>query len=210
MLKWWQAIFRNWFTIENLDQGILDTLYQVLASPSQGLGGITKWRPLGWAILTAVFIALVFALSTFPNPSDFTRVVFSLEKGSVSFVTALILWVIIFLAGLIASAGVFHGVARLLRGRGSYLGMLCGLSFATFPVVFFAPLGLLSFFLGLSGTFLYLIGGILLLLWILVLQIIAVRQNYSFSTGRAITAYFIPGGAVLITLVSIAAVHTFL
>jgi len=190
-----------------MEQGILDTLYQVLASPSAGLRGITKWRPWGWAILTAVFASLVVALTTFPNPSDFTRVVFGWEKGSVSFVPALILWVSIFLVALLASAGIFHLIALLLRGRGSYLGMLCGLSFAAFPVVLFAPLALLRALLGFPGAILYSIGGLLLLLWILVLQVIAIRQNYGFSIGRAIATYFIPGAAVLITLISIAAIN---
>ena len=190
-----------------MEQGILDTLYQVLASPSAGFRGITRRRPLRWAMLTAVFISLVFALTTFPNPSDFTRVVFGWEKGSVSFVPALILWASILLVALLASAGIFHLIALLLRGRGSYLGMLCGLSFAAFPVVLFAPLAVLRALLGFPGAILYFVGGLVLLLWILVLQIIAVRQNYGFSTRRAIAAYCIPGAAVLITLVSIAAIN---
>ncbi len=207
MLERWKAVFRRQFIQGNREQGILDTLYQILASPSEGLRGIIKWRPWGWAILTAVFISLVVALTTLPNPSDFTRVIFSLEKGSVSFIPALILWASILLVALLASAGILHLIALLLRGRGSYLGILCGLSFAAFPAVLLAPLALLRALLGSPGTILYFTGALLLFFWIMVLQIIAIRHNYGFPMGRAIATYFIPSATVLITLISVAAVN---
>jgi hypothetical protein len=157
-------------------------------------------------MLTAVFISLVFALTIIAYPTDFTRVVFQLKKGSVSFVPSLILWMSVFLIALLVSAGVFHLIALLLRGRGSYLGMACGLSFAFFPLVLFAPLGLLRALLGFSGIILYDIGTVAIFFWVLILIIIAIRQNYGFTIGRAIATYFIPGAVVFITLIVAAAI----
>ncbi|HJX69487.1 MAG TPA: Yip1 family protein [Dehalococcoidia bacterium] len=182
-----------------MEKGILDILYQVLASPSKALREVSKRRPLGWAMLTAIFISVVFALTLLPNPPELVEVIFDLEKGSLDLVPVVFIWVVIFLVALFIGGGIFHLIATLFRGRGSYLGLVCGLCFACFPFVFFAPLTLLRALLGFSGNILYPIGSLLLFLWILALEITAIRQNYHFSTGRAIATYFIP--AILLIIV---------
>lgn len=181
-----------------MEKGILDILYQVLASPSKALGEVSNRKPLGWAVITAVFIAVVLSLTFLPKPSELVEVIFDMEKGSINLALAVFFWVIIFLVALFIEGGIFHLIAALLRGRGSYLGMVCGLCFACFPFVFFAPLTLLRALLGASGIILYPIGSLVFFLWILVLGIIAIRQNYQFSLWRAITTYFIPGILLII------------
>ena len=181
-----------------MEKGVLDILYELLASPSKALEEVSKRKPLGWAMITAVFIAVVLSLSFLPNPSELVEVIFDMEKGSFNLALAVFLWVIIFLVALFIEGGIFHLIAILLRGRGSYLGMVCGLCFACFPFVFFAPLTFLRALLGASGIILYPIGSLVLFLWILVLAIIAIHQNYHFSLGRAIATYFIPGILLII------------
>jgi hypothetical protein len=181
-----------------MEKGVLDILYQVLTSPSKALGEVSKSKPLGWAVINAIFIAVVLSLTFIPNPSDLLEVIFDMKKGSINLALAVFFWVIIFLVALFIEGGIFHLIAVLLRGRGSYLGMVCGLCFACFPFVFFAPLTLLRALLGASGIILYPIGSLVFFLWILVLGIIAIRQNYHFSLGRAITTYFIPGILLII------------
>ncbi|HJX69556.1 MAG TPA: Yip1 family protein [Dehalococcoidia bacterium] len=184
-----------------MEKGILDILYQVLASPSKAFGGVSERKPLAWAMLTAIFISVVFALTILPNPPELVEVIFDLEKGSLDLIPVVFIWVIIFLVALFIKGGIFHLIATLLRGRGSYLGIVCGLCFAHFPFVFFAPLTLLRALLGFSGNILYPIGSLIFFLWILVLEIIAIRQNYHFSIGMAIATYFIP--AILLIIVPI-------
>jgi hypothetical protein len=133
-----------------------------------------------------------------PNPSELVEVIFDMDKGSFNLPLAVFLWVIIFLVALFIEGGIFHLIAILLRGHGSYLGMVCVLCFACFPFVFFAPMTFLRALLGASGTILYPIGSLALSLWILALAITAIHQNYHFSLGRAIAAYFIPGIILII------------
>ena len=178
---------------------LLDILYQVLASPSKAFWVVRERRPLGWAILTAIFISVVFALILLPNPPQLAEVILGLERGRLNLAPLMLIWVIIFLVALLIQAGFFHVVATLFRGRGSYLGMLCGLCFACFPLVFFAPLALLRALLdSLSGHFLYYIVSPIFFLWILLLDITAIRQNYHFSLGRAVATYFIPAFVVVV------------
>jgi hypothetical protein len=181
-----------------MGKGILDILYQVLASPSNVLGEISKRKPLGWAMITAVFIAMALSFTIIPNPPELVEVIFDMEKGTFSPALAIFFCIIIFLVALFIVGGIFHLVAILLGGQGNILGMVCGLCFACFPFVFFAPLILLRALLGASGIILYHIGSLLLLLWVLVLAIIAIRQNYCFSIGKAITTFFIPGILLII------------
>lgn len=171
---------------------LLDILYKVLVSPSRAFEEMGNKRPLGWALLTAVFIAIVIALNFIPNPNQLLEVIFTLERGSLSLTLIVFIWVIIFLAALFIGGGIFHFIAGLFRGQGSYLGMVCGLCFACFPLVFFAPLTFLRALLGSVGNILYPFGSLIFFLWVLVLEISAIRQNYCFSTSRAIATYFIP------------------
>jgi len=183
----------SWYCLDgNMAKDVLDILYQLLASPSMAFTKMNKGRPLGGALLMAVFIAVVMALTMLPNPSQLLEVIFSMERGSLNPTLVLFIWVILFLVIIFVEGGIFHLVALLLRGRGSYLGMICGLCFAHFPFVFFAPLTLLRALLGSTGNILYPFVSLIFFFWILILEIIAIRQNYYLSTGRAVAAFFIP------------------
>ena len=178
---------------------LLDLLYQVMASPSEAFRVVRERRPLGWAVLTAIFISVVSALILLPNLPDLVDVIFALEEGSLNLALAVFIWVIMFLVALLIQAGFFHMVALLLRGRGSYLGMFCGVCFACFPLVFSAPLALMRALLdSLSGHLLYYILSLIFFLWILLLYIIAICQNYNLSPGRAVATCFTPAFVVIV------------
>lgn len=176
-----------------MEKGLLDILYELLRSPSKALGEVSERKPLGWAMLTAVFVAVVFALSSMPNPPELIEVLFDREKGSFNPVLALLIWVVLFLIALFIEGGIYHLIAVLSRSRGSYLGMVCGICFACFPFVFFAPLAFMRALLGASGTIFYPIASPFFLLWVFVLAVTAIRRNYHYSLRRAVVVYFAPG-----------------
>jgi hypothetical protein len=178
---------------------LLDLLYQVLASPSKAFEVVSERRPLGWAILIAIFSSVVSALILLPNPPELAEVILNLKKGTLNLVSVTPIWVIIFLVALLIQAGFFHGVALLLRGRGSYLGMFCGVCFACFLLVFSAPLALMRALLdSLIGHILYYVFSLFFFLWILVLYVIAIRQNYHLSLGKAVATCFVPAFVVIV------------
>lgn len=172
---------------------LLDILYKLLISPSKALAEVSERKPLGEAVLTAVFVAIVFAFSSLPNPHELIEIILDKEQGSFNPALAVVLWVVIFLIALFIEGGIFHLIAILIRSRGSYLGMVCGICFACFPFVFLAPLAFIRALLGASGTILYAICYPFIFLWVFFLAIIAIRHVYQLSPGRAIAIYFIPG-----------------
>ena len=122
---------------------ILDILYQVLASPSTAFQVVSTKRPLRWGIATAFFSSVVFAFVLLPCPPRLIEAIFGLDRGTLNAAPLVLVWLSLFPLALLVQAALLHLVASMMRGKGSYLGMFCGLCFASFPLIFFAPLALL-------------------------------------------------------------------
>lgn len=81
--------------------------------------------------------------------------------------------------------------------------MLVLMGFATLPNIFQAPIGLIAILSGgLAGAFIALCLGSVLGIWVLILDVLAIREAHKFSTGRAIATLVLPF-VVLIVLVFI-------
>jgi hypothetical protein len=172
---------------------LLDILYDVMVSPTTALSRVAERKPWPLAIATAVFIALIFAFVLLPYPPQLADIILGLERGTLPLVPVVFVWVLMFLIILSAQAALFHLLATLFRGKGTYRGMLCGLCFVWLPAFFVAPLALLRVLLdSSSGHILYIVGSFILTLWVLLLYIIAIRQNYRLSPLKAIITGFIP------------------
>jgi hypothetical protein len=171
---------------------LIDLLYQVLASPTVAFRLVSQKKPLGWAIGVAFLSSFVVAFVLLPYPPRLAEVIFGLERGSLNAAPWWFLWLSVFLVILVVEAGFVHVVALLFRCKGSYLGMLCALCFASFPLVLFAPLALLRALLASStGYLLYYVGSAILYPWILILDTIAIRHNYQASVTKAAAICFI-------------------
>ncbi len=103
----------------------------------------------------------------------------------------LLVWVI---GGLL-----FFLFAKLFKGRGTVVGMLAGLGYASCPYFLGAPLMAIISLTGTAGYFLSSIIGFAASIWVLVLEIIAIRESQQISTGGAVATYFIP--AVLLGII---------
>jgi len=172
---------------------ILDILYQVLASPSTAFQVVSTKRPLRWGIAAAFFSSVVFAFVLLPCPPRLIEAIFGLDRGTLNAAPLVLVWLSLFPLALLVQAALLHLVASMMRGKGSYLGMFCGLCFASFPLIFFAPLALLRALVDSAlGHILYFVGASVLFAWVLWLYVIAVRQNYQFRLGRALTACLVP------------------
>ena len=175
-----------------MERGVLDTVYLVLMHPSDGFREVTHGRPLAWALVVYVVAVVVWRVALLLGTSGKKTGIFG-SSGPLD----VFLWTIVALLALFITAMVFHVAARVFRGQGSYWGLVCALAFAALPVAFFAPLSVLDVLLGLPGFILYCLGWVALIVWAFcVLGIIAIRENYSFSTRRAMVAYFSPAVAV--------------
>lgn len=107
-------------------------------------------------------------------------------------------------------AGVlFHLFARLFKGQGTVGGVLSAIGFAKTPNFIGIPLSTLASVAGglafLSGIIEFGIG-----IWIAVLEIIAIRENYRIGTGAATATFFIPFILLFIALFFIGVLLAFI
>jgi hypothetical protein len=184
----------------------LDTLTGVLLSPSDTFEQIASNRPVGLALLTAISVAVVAGLVLVPNPPELAEVIFDQPKGTLSLWALLPVWIGLFMAILCFQAAFVHFVAIVLRNKGSYLGVFCGLCFAYLPGLFAAPLVMLrAVFASDNANAFFQVAFPLLCLWVFILGITAVRRTYGMTMANAL---FVSSLAfvVLVVLPMVAAV----
>ncbi|MFN2556086.1 MAG: YIP1 family protein [Nitriliruptorales bacterium] len=184
------------------DEGLLETVVSILTRPVPTLRGLTARPRVGWAIAVTLFIGVltwVAAAARFGTsppgvgglPPEFR------ELRGVFMVGAVVFGPIFGLIGLALGAGILHGVSLLLRGEGSYSGLFTGLAFANVPSALTVITQLLPLSLGMGGALLAGLTNFALAAWVVVLGVLAVRENNRFSTGRAIAVVLIPAGILI-------------
>ncbi len=172
---------------------LLDILYGLTMSPTRTFQSVSHRRPWLWALTTAVLISLIFAFVLLPYPPQLAGIILQVGRDTLPLAPAVLVWVVIFLIILSVQAALFHLLATLFRGKGTYPGMLCCLCFVWLPAFLVAPLALLRAVLdSYSGHMLYIAGSSALSLWVLLLYFIAVRQNYQLSPIRSAVTCLIP------------------
>jgi hypothetical protein len=173
--------------------GLLDILYGVALSPSRTFQAVSQRKPWLWAIVTAAFIAVIFAFVLLPYPSQLAGVILQMGRDALPLASVLPVWMVIFFIILSVQAAMFHLLAALLKGRGTCAGMLCSLCFVWTPAFLVAPLALLRAALdSYAGHMLYIVGSSILCFWVVWLHFMAIRQNYQLSSTRAAITCFVP------------------
>ncbi len=177
-----------------MKEGVLAALSGVIVHPVQTLRAITKEKPWVWGIVVYLVSSWVsFTASFLTGWRSLPEVSMPSGLNLSAFLVGVVLSVPIFsLVGLLVFSGIYHLIARLLKGEGSFVGLLSGLGFASFPTILTTPFALLGVAGGIFGSFIYNLAVFAVSIWVLVLNIIAIRENYAFSTGRAVLTFFIP------------------
>lgn len=152
----------------------LDLMYQLLASPRRALRVVTRGEQLRQAGALWLFTAFLLSLTSFvEGPGLAARFL----------VTFVLMGTALFLHGAVVDYS-----AGFLGGRGTARGITAGFMAASFPYAFSVFGGLFDMLLGFGGEAL----GTVLFLWSFVLDVIAVSENYGFSTGKALLTALIP------------------
>ncbi len=94
------------------------------------------------------------------------------------------------------AGAIYYGFSRLFKGQGSLPGMLASLGFAETPALVSAPLTALALLLGPAWIFVSYVPGFVAWIWILVLDVLAIRESQRLDTGQAI-------GVLLITVAAL-------
>jgi len=175
-----------------MGKDILDTLIGVLVRPTSTIRSVCQERPIGWAIIVYLVVSLV-SIVTMIEPGMLEE----LGLPDLGMPTIVVGGSIINIITLVIFTAICHVAASVLGGRGSYGGLFCGFAFAALPLIFAAPLAVIAL-LPTVGALLSGLGTFGIGVWSIILTILAVRENYLVSTGRAILIFLLP--AVVLTV----------
>ncbi|MBA7558355.1 hypothetical protein ES705_51154 [subsurface metagenome] len=193
---------------------LLENIFGTLFSPASTFRRMLEERT---TVTIAAIIVLIACICSGAGSILMQNAVMSLfaefsgfEVVPLSPAASIILSVVIGFIGWVVVAGVLHVVAKILGGKGVFTEMLVLMGFAALPNVFQAPIGLVAVLSGgLTGAFISLGLSGILAIWILILDVLAIREAHKFSTGRAIATLVLPF-VVLIVLVFILMIGIFL
>jgi hypothetical protein len=116
---------------------------------------------------------------------------------------SLVLWIV--------AAGLIHGIARALGGRGNFVGLLKLVGYAALVGLVALPVASADALLKLQGNAkaeLYVaqlagLLGVVIFLWQNALLVMATRRHYAISTERAVAAVIGPLGVALVLIVAL-------
>ncbi len=172
---------------------IFDWLYGVIARPVPTLNEIARERPAGWAFLVYAGVTFLTAAVSFYREQTFAifdeaMFEFGLRIPFPLIIAATVLWGIV---SIFISTVLLHLFARLFGGQGGYWNLFSAYAFATFPMIIVVPTIFVTGFLGLFGTIISGLVSFGLSVWVLILQVLAIRESHGISTGMSILAYIL-------------------
>lgn len=176
-----------------MSEKLFDWLYGVIARPVSTLKEVASNKPVWWGLLIYLGISLLSSLAAVFDP----QVAALYEEMTRQFTFAIPALLLVF-GGILISVlmlliyvGVLHLFGRLFGGSGSYWSLFSAYTFASFPGIIGVPVTLFGSLLGVVGSILSGLVGFAISIWVIVLQVIALRESHGLSTGMAILAYFI-------------------
>ncbi len=167
---------------------LLDILYGLIFQPQATMRELARTKPLLAASL--VFVAVYLANMLLQQASrSITETGLGLLPaslagllGAVGAAVSVAIWFIV--------AGLFSLLAEIIYGYGNGKGVLTCLGFAAFPGIFGPALYYASILVNLEplGMVFYVIS----ILWVIGLQVLALREALTLTTTQAILVYLLP------------------
>ena len=179
---------------------LLNWYIGLIVRPVTTLREIVDARPLGLGLLTLLVVAILNGAISIGLQLDQDVSSDIATSGLASIVVWAILTAIFVTIYLGFSSLIAHVVSRLLGGNGAYTGMLTGLMMLSIlslipsiPVL----LGVLATSIGEAAGGASPFGPIaaivriVVAIWMIILAVILIRENYRLSTGVAVLSWFI-------------------
>ncbi|TYP52495.1 YIP1 family protein [Thermosediminibacter litoriperuensis] len=208
----------------------IDNITGVLFSPAEALRKVSFERKIAQGLIVLILSHLLPSLAAVPGSADILgrmpvstyggmtmeNIFPGLQNMVPSLVTMGVIFGVlicpmmhfVFTAVLeLTSQFLGTGVTALSEGEIAAIGPLktgpalfAALAFATLPRVFMTPVNLLVRVTGVNLSPLF---SLIFWIWVMILQIIAVRETHGFTTGRATLAYFAPVLAVAALVIAL-------
>lgn len=176
-----------------------ELIYGILFQPSSTLRYLGEEKPLGKAILVFIIVLLFNAIigqeTHIIDPTETAQLVPREMMWVFNFIIGIMSFVMLFLM-----AGLFSLLGDIIYSRENAKGLLACLAFATVPGVLGPPLQYLAFAAGMVWLGLVISLGIAM--WLIVLQVISIREGLLVDTGQAVVIFIIPLIALTVIMVA--------
>lgn len=176
-----------------MDDKVFDWLFGVTTRPVSTLKEVASNKPVWWGLLIYLLISILGSLAAMLDPE-----VVAIYEEMTRQVTFTIPFLLLTIGGILFSVlvlliyvGVLHLFGRLFGGSGGYWNLFSAYTFASFPGIIGVPVTVLGGLIGVVGSILSGLVGFAISIWVIVLQVIALRESHGLSTGMAILAYLI-------------------
>jgi len=168
----------------------VEVVYGILFEPAKTLNFLGREKPLlpGLLIfcLTFTFISVINRAITLLDSS-----INNIIPGTVS-VWLLTAFSMAFAYIMLAlMAGLFSLISEIIYRRGNASGLLACLSFAVIPGVLGPSLQYAAILLGIGSI--GVLFSLFSALWVLILQILSLREALDLNTGQAVLLFTLPG-----------------
>lgn len=179
---------------------LIDIIYGILFDPVPTLQYLAREKPLlpGLLVYLAVFIFNLIinrGLTTLDS-----EIAGFIPDGNFIWAFAGLGLILSFFI-LALTAGLLSLLSEIFYQRGNASGLLVCLSFAVIPGVLGPPLQYGATLLGVS--WLGVIFSLLALIWVVVLQVLSLREALEVQTGQAILLFILPGLFIVLLLLGL-------
>lgn len=168
-------------------ENVLDIAYGVLFQPARTVPRIAAGPKMGLGVLFFVVVTgLVALMNGIAAPASLPP---EIPAGGFLAPFVVIVSLLMGLFGWVMGVAVLHLLAEFLGGSGSVRDLFATWGYIQLPRLFTVPAALLG---AAVSPLVQGIMSLLIALWVLYLEVIAVRSIYRLSTGRAVLALIIP------------------
>lgn len=168
---------------------LTELLWNTIFHPHLAMQKLAAEKP--WGLSLILYVAVLTCIMIINQGALALRPIEEALRLPAQYLWLFGLVVIVFsLMVLFLSAGFFSLFREIAYKRGNSLGLLSTLSFAVIPGLLGSVLQYATTILGLD--WLGAIINSIIIFWVLVLQVIAVRASLDLSTGQALVVYFAP------------------
>ena len=164
---------------------MMDLFYNYIFKPKDNILNLAEKKPYLFTLGIVCFAKYsIYIASLMEKPtSDYLSS--TLTSGFVGNFISFLFFLLLF--------SVFiHLTSRFFGGEGKMDTLFIALGISIYPAVLYTPVSMLFNSFGALGLSLLGLSKFLILIWIIYLQILAVKNIYNLSSGKASVAYFSP------------------
>ncbi len=176
-----------------MEDSFIDRLFGVIARPAPTFRAIARQRPVFLGLLVYLGVTVLTMAASFYGEESYRIIEDSLAELGLTVPAEYFLYGALFVAlvSIFITTALLHLFARLFGGSGTYFGLLSSYAFANFPMIINVPILFIAGLTGVMGNVFSGLAGLFISLWVLVLQVLAVRESHGISTWAAIAVYVI-------------------